>query len=626
LQGSHRLLTKVVESGLETLFLSDVEINELNFSILKGSISYKTLEIEDAGNSSRNLLETGPSEFRINIAELTKKRIRIEEMSLTEVKWDFDGVIAKSSEEEIEDTYLNSSGFFDVLALGSDEINYESLLEQQKKNLNSLNLIDQGNEEISRLTDKWELVYSEKNKEIDDLIGDILALKSLSFQDIASLEDARSASEDLADMYMRVGEAKEELLTLQTDFQDDKAGLTNLQDQIKNAVDKDYTYLGELLDLSSGDMGSLASGLAENYIRKRWNTYYDNALKALEIYNKFQDREPEESNEEKVLVRAGGRDIPFISPDNPSFIIEHILISGGNDSTGSLGMEIRSISNEPDKLSEPLTFMAELGNKQSAISLDGSLDMRSDSDTPFSMKIISPLNPILLDKGIPFLNISRMNAVADIMGESLTIKDKSIVLTNFDISLSALEIEQTDVDSIISQTIKDLLDDIDNIDLKAEIFVSPEGLEDVNVWSGFDDIFADSIGDYLDELTEDIQAELQESFSAYITPFFEENEVLQSAVTALDIESVEQISSVEDLENILDNKQKELESKSSSITSGLEADVQSQLDEKEAQAQAEADKAKAEADKAKAEAEKQAQDEAAKLLENATDKIKLPGF
>ena len=649
-----RLLSKGVERGLESIFQADVDIEGLNFSLLKGKISYNSLIIADADNNIKNLMETGFSEFNIDMTELAKKRIKIEEMSLTGLKWntprivqsdtDIDTDQLKTPAKKTSNSDNNFGGVLDVLSLSSDELDYKAILEQQKSNFNSLILIDQGNEQVDLLSKKWELAYLDKQQDIENLKDEVFSFESYSVQDIGSVEEGRSKIQELTSLKTRASEAKDDLLDLQREFQKDKESIIQLQKEIKAAIDDDYAYLDNLLDVSSGDMASLASGTAEKYIRNRWNSYYENALKALDVYKKFQDREAVQSQDNSGFKRFNGRNIPFPSPDNPVFLIEHILLSGSNEHTGKISSEISSISSEPDKITKPLTFLVNWMNVSNSLLLDGVLDFRSDSDLPFTMNIKSPGNSFILDEGIPFLNISSFNSVANIIGNSSSGSDKDTVLTSLDITLSDLYIEQKDTDTIVSRTIKDIFDELDQIDLKAEILVSTSGLESIKVRSSFDEILSEGISDYLDNMAGEIQSQLKESFTSYIDPFIKENAFLQSSLDTIGVESVDQISNVEDLENIIDNKKKDLENTARTIASEIEADAQKQLDEKEAQAQAEADKiqaeadaeaakvqaeadkAKIEADKAKAEAEKKAEDEAAKLLDQAKDKIKIPGF
>lgn len=83
-----KLVGRAAESALESVFQGAAEIQKPRFSLLKGTFSYGALSIADADDRMRNLIETGPAELRINMGELAKKRFRIEEASLTGVRWD----------------------------------------------------------------------------------------------------------------------------------------------------------------------------------------------------------------------------------------------------------------------------------------------------------------------------------------------------------------------------------------------------------------------------------------------------------------------------------------------------------------------------------------------------------
>lgn len=581
-----RLLTQGTEKALESIFRADVEISGLNFSLLKGSISYNSLTIADADNTMQNLLETGPSEFRIDMKELTKKRIKIEEMSMTEVMWDSprmdDGALDNSESAGIDGGNEDDSKVFEVLALDSGEFDIEALLEDQKSNLISLNLINQGNEEIDALTQKWEGVYSEKDKEIKDIEAGFEELKLLTTKNTGTIKEGQAIALQIKDLYPRVTKTKDGLVALQNDFKEDKNSLMELKKSINNAMDDDIAYLNGMLNLTTNDIGSLASEAAENYIRNRWNDYYDNALKAFEIYEKYQSNEKKEVTEEKVFLRDNGRNVYFPSPDNPRYLIEHILLSGGGGPSGSFTSEIRSISNEPDKLNKASTFLVNWVSKQSTINLDGVLDLRTDSEIPFFMKIESSGNSLSMEEGIAVLNISSLNSKVEFIGESKTIIEKNTVITTLDIILTEIKIEQGNEEGFLYEAVQDILSDMNSIDLRAEILISRDGLETVKVLSDLDDILSDRIGGYIKEKANNTEEELRDSLEQYISSSLEENQILQSSLATLDVRSLEQISSVNDVENQIN--------------------------------------------KIKTDVEKKTQDEAAKLLDQVTDKIKLPGF
>jgi hypothetical protein len=122
----------------------------------------------------------------------------------------------------MSDSKNNFSGVLDVLSLSSDELDYNAILEQQKSNLNSLILIDQGNEQVDLLSKKWELAYLDKQQDIENLKDEVFSFESYSVQDIGSVEEGRSKIQELTSLKTRASEAKDDLLDLQREFQKDK--------------------------------------------------------------------------------------------------------------------------------------------------------------------------------------------------------------------------------------------------------------------------------------------------------------------------------------------------------------------------------------------------------------------
>lgn len=621
-----KLIEQTAEAGLSSVFKAEADIREPRISLFKGVVSYQALSIADAGNPFRNLIETGPGELKISIPELTRKRIRIETMSLTGVRWDTpretSGELDPDEKAEAEKTQGTLDKTLDVLALNQADFDYKALIEEQKENLKSLNLLDQGNREYEEFTQRWKGIYDQKEKEIEMLTREVSSFKTVSTQSLDSVEEIQSMGKQVKDFIPKLTRAKQELLNLREDFLAEKARLGGLRDQVSNTIDEDMAYLNSLLDFSPGNLRSLASDAGEKYIRNRWNDYYEKGRKALEVYERLQDRKKEEAEKKNPSRRDGGRVILFPAPDNPAFLIREVLLSGGDSKTGELKLEAFGISSEPDKLPAPLSFSAGWIKADTAISLDGLIDSRKEAPIPFSMDIRSPENSLFLEKGIPALKVNELSSRADISGSAVSQKDSRTLLTALDISLSEIMIRQDDPGDFIARTVKSILDDIPRAQMTADILVGRDGLKEVRVKTDLDEILSDRIGEYLKEQAGEITEKLKESLMDFLSPYWEENQAVQSAADALGVESLDQISSVNDLEKLMQTKQDELNNQAGV----LRDQAQAEIDKAAAQARAEADKleaqARAEADRREA----QAKEEAAGVLEDAAKKIKIPGF
>ena len=590
-----RLLKGVLEKGLELTFRGEATVEDPTLSLLKGEFSYESLQIADGDKLTRNLIETGPARFKISMAELSRKNIHIEESSLTGVQWDTPRASeaeALSSQNKEKDSDKKSP--VDLLALTPDEMDYKALLEDQKENLKSLKLLGSGNEQIEEFTQKWSGTYEAKEKELSALNKKVQDLQSLNIPGINSPEKGLEALKKIEPLSREIEESAKSLRTLQKEFESERRELSGLYDQLENSIDADVAYLNGLMDFSGGDVRNLASSAAEKYIRARWNGYYEKGLKALEIYERLQsDREKEKPS---GSARREGRIIPFPSAVVPDFLIREILLSGGISETGQLQARIRSLSDSPDKLDEPVTFTAGWSREKSRIDLAGFVDSRSGGETPFEMTIEAPGNPVVMDEGVPALQIKTLKGNADISGVSRLAAGKNALQTELDINLSTLKITLDDSggsEGIIAGAVGDILNEIDLVKMKASLLVSRDGIEDIRVSTDLDNILAGRIGSYIREISADAAEKVREALTASLVPYLEENKTLQSVMEKLGAESLDQLTSTDDMLKLVEKKKDEINNQADAIRKDAEEKAEEALED---------------------------------ALKDAAKKIKIPGF
>lgn len=596
-----KLIKQFLESGLESVFESQVDVENPRLSIFKGSFIFESLTIADSDKPMYNLIETGRAELNIKMSQLAFKRVHLEEVSLYGVRWNTlrstDGSLPADQNGEPVGEEADDSGSLAIPSLNPEDFDYRSILESHKNDLQTLKLIESSNEQINNMTSRWTGILDEKEKEIKSLSTKVDSLKSMNISNVQSAESAQDLIQQVQSFYPEVEALQDSVKNLNSDFYAEKKQIQDLSSSVGNSIESDLAYLGDTLDFSMGDVKSLASDLAEDYIRERWNSYYEYGLKALDIYRRFQNPEKKEKKDKKAIARSPGRNILFPSPDSPSFLITHAGISGGDEQSGSLIMNVTSISSEPDKIENPVQLDISFSKEEKVFKLDGYIDMRSDSVSVFEMNIDAPDNHFRLDRGIPALSISSISSSAEISGKSSALRGDSSLFTELNVNLKNIAVDQSDSSGFLSDTIGNLFRTNNSLQLTGEIEVSSDGVESVAVKTDFDRIIHNSVGEYLSDLEGTITRELKADLLSYINPQLENNEILASSLDALGVDSLEQISSVNRIEALLDEKISELEGQADAVIAGI-----------------------------KAEAEAQVKEEAGKVLEDSIGKIKLPGF
>ncbi len=592
-----KLIESFAESGLESLFEAEVEIEKLHLSLFKGILSYESLAIADADKPMFNLVETGRAVLKINMRELAFKRVHIEEIALSEVLWDTprksDGSLVEGENGGENTSEKEDSSLMDTLSLNSGDFDYQAIINSQKENLSSLKLLSESNQKIEEAQARWTGILYEKESEVKALSDKVDTVKSISLSSVQSVDEAASLIGEVQSYYPEVEAAKESVVQLNRDFKSEKETLFSMKDSLSYSIDTDMAYLVDTLDITTGDFSSIASDLAEDYVRARWNNYYEYGLKAWNIVQKLQSAENEDKAESRGLNRAAGRTILFPSPDKPSLFIGHAGLTGGDEKQGHLVMDIKSISSEPDKTKDPVSLNLILTKGEQIIVLKGVLDLKTDSPVLFFMTIDVPGNPVALEKGIPVLGINRLTSIADTSLNGTVLYDDDTLVTVLKTELTELDIIQSADDSVISTAVNILFDNTENIELIGEIAITKEGIDSIFFQSDFDTLLQDSLGSYLEDLKSTYTRELKDNLLQYLSPDLEKNEAYSSSLDALGVQSINQISSVNRVKDVLDDKVSELENRGDAIADELKSKAQS---------------------------------EAESLVDKAKDKIKLPGF
>ena len=606
------LVKRLLEAGLETVFRSEVTVEEPSFRLLRGTFSFQSLTIADAEDESRNLLETEEGLFYLDMAELTRKRLRIVESSLSGVRTGTSRTASgtAAAEDTARDDGGNSGFSLSSLAPGTEDFDFQALIEEQKDSLAVTRLIDEGNQEIRGLEEKWTAAFAEQQTEISALAEEAAAFKDVKPSEIGSVAEAGAAVQDIQSVYRRVNSKKNELKDLREDFQADRERVSALGRAVTAGFEEDYDRLKGQLDFSSGGAKTLISDLAETYIRNRWNSYFEGGLKGRELYRKYRENR-DDSPKKDIPRRSRGTTYLFPSPDAPLFLAELVSLTGEAGGDQPFRLEARDISSDPDVLGRPVTFSAGLGLPGEALELQGILDLRRGAEEAFSMTLQGPPRSFSLDREAEALQLSSLSGAVSFLGEARYRSSDEKLVTEIDLTFTEIQTVPAGA-GVVSDAVSRILGQVDLVEMETRIIAGLEEVESVHVSTDLDNLLADRVGDYLDEKAEELEEELRARLKDYLEEQLAEQELLKSGLDSLGVESLDQISTVEGLETVLNNKKKEVESVADAYRKELEAEARQKVEEAEAQA--------------RREAEARAREAAESLVPGISDSLSIPGF
>ncbi len=602
------LLEKGIEKGLESLFQAYSDAEEPRLSLVKGSFSMEGLSVQNKDKPGRNLFEFGRTAFSVNMGQLSRNRYHIDEITLQGLKFNSSRDSDLLPESQSSDSGDSNPPLIDIAGLGADSTEeIKNLIEEQKENLKTLTYIETANERLSALNSRWESEFKDSSELVKQSTEEIQKLTGQGTPSLTSIEEAAAAAAEYKSAYDSLESTRADLQDLNSRFKADREEFFSIKDEISTLIQEDVDYLSSLIELpDSSDLRNIVSDRIKKILMERFSDYYAMAEPFIPYYEKWRSKQATTVKKEKTR-RLNGTYIPFESATEPRFLIREMTLGGGDENSGTFQGLIEGISSEPEKLNEPITLDADWSDGKSSVTLDGFLDLREDSGELFRLSFTSPGGKAEIKEGLSALGIETAEAELSYTGTGAPSPEGDGVLVSLDMTFSDLKFDMPEDQDMMGSIIQETLQDIQSFLVSSEILIDGKGIQEISVSSDIDRVLQQKLGDLISELPSQGSEMLEPYLRDMLSSQLQENEKLNSSLDALNIQSLDQINSIEALQEKVDELRNDAEDRADAIKDEIKA---------------EADAAKAEAEaaaaKAKADAEAKAREEASK--------IKLPGF
>ena len=339
-----KLVQDFIERQLENIFLARVDADGVDLSILKGELSLDYLAVANTDSPMRNLFECSSVKAELKTAELLQGRVYIESLG-------FEGLVRNTEREESgaltaderETPAAESSG--DAAAAAEDiksgaladvvnqlgavagNIDVEALLEAQKKNLKSFQVIEDSKQKVEGYTETWKGKASDWEQEIAGWKTSVDYVKSVNPDSFTSLDSAQATITRLEGIYK---DAENDYNSVQTDIaavERQYAEVSSMYEDVRAAVDADYKYVESLVSIPEGSKADWVASILEEQLSLPAGKYLSYLDRGLEWYNRFK-RLKEQREQSSPAERRPGRKLPPPADAPPSFVLEHAFASG----------------------------------------------------------------------------------------------------------------------------------------------------------------------------------------------------------------------------------------------------------------------------------------------------------
>lgn len=508
-------LEQNLELVLQSIAGAKVEISNFRFSLLKMECSWSRLQVANADDPWRNVIETGRANFDLETRPLFWRRVIIKEMALENVRTGTqrktDGSIPKKPEPPRKSTepgmidrakdalqqQLGDAPIFDLSGLGK-KIKVDSLINLE--NLASLQAYQMLRSTADSTFDYWKSQLDVKTytARVNDLETKV---KSLKLEKIDDINDLLA----VVDLAKKVDEIRKDAISLKKDVEGKHDALTktftDLQSDLKaaqNSVQSDIEkakQLAKLKDLDVKDVSMILFGSAVV-------NQYEQLLDRVAIGRKYLDKAKQLTASQKVEKppRFKGQDIYFpFHYRYPKFLLRQAKLSvstatGDTSRAYFLNGTLTGLTTQPAVLGHPTRFKVALmrtgGNKYN---LAGSFDRITDQakDSLWLSAENFGLGKVNLKKSKYFPHAisaqkGNINLAGFFVGNGIDLK------VNLDATPITFAYEHEATDRI-SKIVRDVLDGLTNLNLKAQLIGGAESDFKLNLNSNVDNVLANQV-------------------------------------------------------------------------------------------------------------------------------------
>ncbi len=509
-----KFLERQLESALEAIAGAKVEIDNFHFSLLKAECSWSRIQIANANDPWKNLVETGRAIFDLETRPLFWRRVIIKEMALEGVRSGTprktNGSLPKkpeppkSTEPDLFDRakaalqqQLGDAPIFDLSALGK-KLKVDSLINIE--NLASIQAYQALRFTADSTFDYWKSQLDVKlyTSRVNDLESKV---KSLKLEKIDEIKDVVA----VVDLAKKVDDIRKDAISLKKDVEEKHAALTqtfdDLQGQLKvaqSSLQQDIDKAKQLAKLKDLDVKDVALVLFGSAVVDRYEQLLDYVATGRKYLDKVQQMTA--SGKVEKPPRFKGQDIHFpFRYRYPKFLLREAKLSAATaagDTSRAYFLDgiLTGLTNQPSVLGRPTRFNIDLmrfdGNKYR---LAGSLDhiTAQPRDSLWLSAENFGLGKINLKKSKYFpsaVSAQRGNVMLAgfFVGSSIDLK------LNLDASPVNFVYEHEAADRV-SKIVREVLGSLTNVNLKAQLIGGSGADFKLNLNSNVDNVLANQI-------------------------------------------------------------------------------------------------------------------------------------
>ncbi|MBN1412396.1 MAG: TIGR03545 family protein [Spirochaetales bacterium] len=570
------LLENVIEQSLTGAFSARTDIDNLDFDIIGARISFSAMTVGNSKEAFKNLFELGKTEVALNMAELFRGKIVIENVECRGVKWNTDrktsGLPVEPEEEKKQETPFTMP---DASTINIRGIDARQILNEQIDKLKSPGRITEANESFKKLIDKWNVIPGTYRQDLNDMEKSVESIKKIKIENIKTPAEIQTIVEQIQTAYVKGVELKTKIQDTTAEIKSDVNFVELAKNGITSAIGEDTEFLLSFVQNPEAQARSIFSSMSRRFLKANLGEFYDYGLLA---YNAIAGMKRTPKEDKARIKTEDGYDVPFPGATTPDFLIKNAGFSIGDAGDSEyLSVNLSNVSSAPDLLSGPAAYDIRTRQMGQDFTLKGEIDTRTGKTDIFSMDFTAGSVPMKIGSGLEGLGIASLDTVMDARVK-LTLGADNSMTGGMSIDLKDLKTEFISTADTVSRTIAGIFSSLKQISLNADYVLSQSQELALKADSNIDELLSRKIGGYLEEQLKKGSSQLREEFSRFIEDELKENKDLYNIFKQTEKHIGTDLENITDYNNILAEKKREWENGEAQLKKQLEDAAKKEID------------------------------------------------
>jgi uncharacterized protein (TIGR03545 family) len=557
-----KLIERAMERSLERIFEARADVRGLDFQVFDGRISFKHLEVANSRKPFRNLFEIGEADVQLNMPQLVRNKVVIENMNFREIRWNTErktsGALpgsriietGKPGEEEgktFVGTFLEDAG--KVVA---------EIIKKEMKNIKSPKLLEELPGKYKNLKVEWEETLLVQKKEIENLPKLVEPIKAIKLEDIKTADQALSAYNMVDETYKTIKLTETNLVKSYDSFKKDLNMANEDKKGVSTSISSDLAYLASFIK-SPEKREEIASAILDPYIEeyitkiheesRMWNYYFE---KLKPVIKRREGREP--------VLRAYGRDVTYPSAVVPKFWLKNMDVSLGSIAEKNLySVKANNITSDQNIINNPTTFSIKSTKGSEDIEWAGLIDKRESREKSAEFGFKAKNIPFVLGEGIKAFKVSKAEGLYNLDGglsfDRLNRAGGTLHLQLFDLAMDLSNKEDK-----IAVTIINILS-TNTVDIEVGYTVTEDGKYAFKIKSNLDKLISGTINKLVADWVAETRAKLDEELNNLLRAQLEEYQDYYKGFISVEEDFKGNLLEVKTYTDLVEKKKQELQKK-----------------------------------------------------------------